>query len=53
MFLVNSVAVFLIILLFIQVMTPLNAIEMDPPTISMTFSVNDSPLGGRDGTQVC
>ena len=25
---------------------------IDPPTISMAFSVNDSPLGGREGTQV-
>lgn len=22
---------------------------LDPPTISMSFSVNDSPLGGKDG----
>lgn len=23
--------------------------KLDPPTISMTFSVNDSPLGGKEG----
>ncbi|KAM7271744.1 hypothetical protein ACFE04_030958 [Oxalis oulophora] len=26
--------------------------ELDPPTISMTFGVNDSPLAGRDGTHL-
>lgn len=36
----------------IEVTTALPATEMDPPTISMTFSVNDSPLGGRDGNQL-
>eukprot|EP00897_Mesotaenium_endlicherianum_P007770 jgi/Mesen1/7020/ME000365S06157 len=30
----------------------LPAEAIDPPTISMTFSVNDSPLGGRDGHQL-
>lgn len=33
-------------------MTPLPTVELDPPTISMTFGVNDSPLAGRDGTHV-
>lgn len=33
-------------------MTALPTVELDPPTISMTFSVNDSPLAGRDGTHV-
>ncbi|KAK6141105.1 hypothetical protein DH2020_025160 [Rehmannia glutinosa] len=32
------------------VMTALPTVELDPPTISMTFGVNDSPLAGRDGT---
>lgn len=27
-------------------------VELDPPTISMTFGVNDSPLAGKDGTHV-
>lgn len=31
---------------------PLESLPIDPPTISMTFSVNDSPLGGKDGTKV-
>lgn len=33
-------------------MIPLPTVELDPPTISMTFGVNDSPLSGRDGTHV-
>ncbi|CAL5403764.1 unnamed protein product [Camellia sinensis] len=34
------------------VMTALPTVELDPPTISMTFGVNDSPLAGRDGTHL-
>nr|XP_010924386.1 uncharacterized protein LOC105047249 isoform X2 [Elaeis guineensis] len=33
----------------VEVMTALPTVELDPPTISMTFGVNDSPLAGRDG----
>lgn len=33
-------------------MTALPTVELDPPTISMTFGVNDSPLAGRDGSHV-
>lgn len=29
---------------------PLFSEALDPPTMSMSFSVNDSPLGGREGT---
>ncbi|KAJ8747547.1 hypothetical protein K2173_013082 [Erythroxylum novogranatense] len=36
----------------VEVMAALPSIELDPPTISMTFGVNDSPLAGRDGTHV-
>ncbi|KAF3774250.1 GTP-binding TypA/BipA-like protein [Nymphaea thermarum] len=36
----------------VEVMTPLPTVELDPPTISMTFGVNDSPLAGRDGTHL-
>jgi len=32
--------------------TPIPAQPIDPPTLSMTFSVNDSPLAGRDGGKV-
>ncbi|KAL5730593.1 hypothetical protein ACHQM5_003396 [Ranunculus cassubicifolius] len=36
----------------VEVTTPLPTVELDPPTISMTFGVNDSPLAGRDGTHL-
>jgi len=31
---------------------PLEAQPIDPPTISVTFGINDSPLAGRDGSKV-
>jgi len=31
---------------------PLSATPIDPPTLAMTFSVNDSPLAGREGSKV-
>ncbi|SFG05878.1 GTP-binding protein [Palleronia marisminoris] len=31
---------------------PLHAQPIDPPTISVTFGINDSPLAGRDGKKV-
>jgi GTP-binding protein len=31
---------------------PLKARPIDPPTLSMTFAVNDSPMAGRDGDKV-
>ena len=31
---------------------PIPAEPIDPPTIAMVFSVNDSPLAGREGTQL-
>ena len=31
---------------------PLQAQPIDPPTLSMTFSVNDSPLAGTEGDKV-
>jgi len=35
-----------------EVTAPLHAREIDPPTLSMTFAVNDSPFAGRDGDKV-
>jgi len=35
-----------------EVTQPLAADPIDPPTLAMTFSVNDSPLAGREGTKV-
>jgi GTP-binding protein len=35
-----------------EVATPLAADPIDPPTLAITFSVNDSPLAGREGTKV-
>ncbi|KAJ1668272.1 hypothetical protein EV178_000617 [Coemansia sp. RSA 1646] len=35
-----------------DVAEPLAFIPIDPPTISVTFSVNDSPLAGREGSQL-
>ncbi|RDX68344.1 typA [Mucuna pruriens] len=36
----------------VEVLSALPTVELDPPTISMTFGVNDSPLAGRDGTHL-
>ncbi len=35
-----------------SVTTALEAQPIDPPTISVTFGINDSPLAGRDGSKV-
>ncbi len=35
-----------------QVTEPLAAQPVDPPTLSVTFSINDSPLAGKDGDKV-
>ncbi|RKP34953.1 GTP-binding protein TypA [Dimargaris cristalligena] len=35
-----------------SVTEPLPFIPVDPPTISMAFGVNDSPLGGQEGTRL-
>jgi GTP-binding protein len=35
-----------------EVMAPLPAQPIDPPTLSMTFRVNDSPLAGTEGDKV-
>jgi GTP-binding protein len=32
--------------------TPIQAQPIDPPTLAMTFRVNDSPLAGTEGTKV-
>jgi GTP-binding protein len=36
----------------LTVSEPLHAQPIDPPTLSMRFSVNDSPMAGREGTKV-
>jgi GTP-binding protein len=36
----------------VTVETPIAANPIDPPTLAMTFSVNDSPLAGREGDKV-
>jgi GTP-binding protein len=35
-----------------SVTTPIKAQPIDPPTLSMRFAVNDSPMAGREGTKV-
>jgi GTP-binding protein len=36
----------------LSVSEPIPAQPIDPPTISVTFGINDSPLAGRDGEKV-
>jgi len=36
----------------ISVSDPIAAQPIDPPTLSMRFAVNDSPMAGREGTKV-
>ena len=31
---------------------PVRALPVDPPTLSMSFSINDSPFAGNDGDKV-
>jgi GTP-binding protein len=35
-----------------EVTAPLPSTPVDPPTLAMTFSVNDSPIAGREGSKV-
>ena len=35
-----------------EVAMPLPALPVDPPTLAMTFRINDGPLGGREGKKV-
>jgi len=35
-----------------EVDAPLDAQPIDPPTLAMTFSINDSPLAGQEGSKV-
>jgi GTP-binding protein len=36
----------------VAVEAPIPSLPVDPPTLAMTFSVNDSPLAGREGSKV-
>ncbi len=36
----------------IEVTTPIDSQPVDPPTLSMTFRINDGPLVGQDGDKV-
>jgi GTP-binding protein len=35
-----------------EVSTPIKALPIDPPTLSMVFSINDSPLAGKEGKKL-
>jgi GTP-binding protein len=35
-----------------ELAAPLPAIPVDPPTLTMTFRINDGPFAGREGTKV-
>ncbi len=35
-----------------EIETPIQAQPIDPPTLAMTFRVNDSPLAGTEGNKV-
>jgi GTP-binding protein len=35
-----------------ELAAPLPASPVDPPTLAMTFRINDGPLGGREGSKV-
>lgn len=35
-----------------EVENPIEALPIDPPTLAMTFSINDSPLAGREGSKL-
>lgn len=35
-----------------EISVPLPAQPIDPPTLAMTFSINDSPLAGREGSKL-
>ncbi|WP_342278202.1 MULTISPECIES: translational GTPase TypA [unclassified Candidatus Tisiphia] len=35
-----------------EIMIALPSLPIDPPTLSMTFGVNDSPLAGREGSKL-
>jgi len=36
----------------LELTAPLSAIPVDPPTLAMTFRINDGPLAGREGKKV-
>ena len=36
----------------VEVSEPIESQPVDPPTLAMTFSINDSPLAGKEGSKV-
>lgn len=36
----------------LEISQPIKAQPIDPPTLAMTFSINDSPLAGQEGTKL-
>lgn len=35
-----------------EIAKPLPSLPIDPPTLAMTFAINDSPLAGKEGTKL-
>lgn len=35
-----------------EIETPIDSLPIDPPTLAMTFAINNSPLAGKEGTKL-